>query len=58
MFNIQKMETSEIVRDFLEEMKIYRNNVVINDCDICGRLFRQKDPIGICSECKKMTEVF
>ena len=50
------MDTREIVKDFLKEVEICNKNIVINDCEICGKLFQQKTPIEICDECKKITE--
>ncbi len=48
----------EIVESFNKEIDYLRNNIVINECDICHKLYRQKWTSNICNDCEKIVNVF
>jgi len=47
------MEESEIMTEFLKEVEFCKKNIVINDCRICHKVFRQITPLNICEDCKR-----
>ena len=52
------MENQEIVESFKKEMDTLQKNIVINNCDICKKLYRQKSTFNVCNKCNEMSNVF
>jgi len=52
------MNDEEILREWTKEVIFCRDNVVINNCKICKKLFRQKSPDLFCEKCKVLCQVF
>lgn len=55
---MDKLTEYEILKAYEKEIVFCKENIVINDCIICEKLFRQITPIVICEECKNLAEVF
>ena len=49
---------SEVAKEWIEKNKKYNDNIVINNCEICGKIFIQKWMYNICKECEEKMNVF
>ena len=52
------MKNIEIISKFLREMEYIHSNIIINNCRICKKVYRQEFPSNICRSCTDKINVF
>jgi len=52
------MENKEIIESWEKEIRYLTSNIVLNNCKICKKVYRQIFTSNVCNNCEKQMNVF